>query len=293
MIKKKNLVLFSCIIGLMIYSLFIFGNARPPFGNTHSASGCHGNPDGYTISYTNPIRTEINNTPYYTFNISATGTDLFVQAYPGAKDNDNFNILPSSENKIIDDSGDDLNPNPNAMIIMFNVTPIVEQATYTLFILAGNNITGGQIFAYAEIVIGVPPGFDLFSAIFNHLGFYLGLPALLLVSLGTVLVLINENKFVKIHGYLAGGSFILTSINVIVAFIKIPTAAWLGGYELIYHLPHIILGAVGLFTALLSMLFGIAAERKQAKYTGYITLACWVGAFLLGYFLNPNLLLIS
>ncbi|MFW9819767.1 MAG: hypothetical protein ACFFE5_09170 [Candidatus Thorarchaeota archaeon] len=291
MIKKKNLVLLSCFIGLMIFSLFIFGNARPPFGDTHSANGCHDSPGGYTISYTEPIRTEINNTFYYVFNISAAGSDLFVQAYPGAKDNDNFNILPSSD-KIVDASGDDLDPNPDLMIVIFNVTPIVEQETYTLFILAGNNITGGQQFAYAEIVIGVPPGFDLFSAIFNHLGMYLGLPALLLLSLGTVLVLVNENKFVKIHGFLAGGSLILTAINVIVAFIKIPAAAWLGGYELIYHLPHIILGALGLFTGVLSMLFGIAAERKQAKLTGYITLVCWWGAFLLGYFLNSNLLLI-
>ncbi|MFW9972759.1 MAG: hypothetical protein ACFFDF_21415 [Candidatus Odinarchaeota archaeon] len=291
MMKKKSLVLFSSIIGLIIVSLFIFGTARPPFGNTHSASGCHGNPDGYTIAYTNPVRTEISNTPYFTFNISATGPDLFVQAYPGAKDNDIFNISPSN-NKIVDGSVDDLDLNPDAMIVAFNVTPTVEKTSYTLFILAGNNLTGGQQFAYAEIVIGAPPGFDPLSAIFNHLGLYLGLPALFFVSLGTVLVLINENKFVKVHGILAGGSWILTAINVIVAFIRIPAGAWLGGYELVYHLPHIILGSLGLFTGFLSMFFGIAAERKPAKITGYITLVCWWGAFLLGYFLNSNLLLI-
>ncbi|MFX0038876.1 MAG: hypothetical protein ACFFCY_02620 [Promethearchaeota archaeon] len=275
----------------MSVSLFVFGTARPPFGDTHSSSGCHDSPGSYTISYTSPVRTEINNTAYYIFNVSATGSDLFLQAYPGAKDNDNFNILPSN-NKIVDASIDDLDPNPNAMTIAFNVTPTVEKVSYILFIIAGNNLTGGQVFAYAEITIGAPVGFDLFSAIFNHLGLYLGLPALLLVSLATVLVLVNENKFVKTHGILAGGSWILTVINVIVAFIRIPAGAWLGGYELIYHLPHIILGSLGLVTGFLSMLFGIAAERKPAKITGYLTLLSWWGAFLLGYFLNSNLLLI-
>ncbi|MFX1380263.1 MAG: hypothetical protein ACFFA4_14340 [Promethearchaeota archaeon] len=289
--KKKILVIFSCIMGLMIVSIFIFGTARPPFGDTHSSSGCHDSSGAYTISYTNPVRTEINNTPYFVFNISATGPDLFVQAYPGAKDNDKFNIIPSKD-KIVDASGDDLDPNPNAMTIIFNVTPIVEQESYKLFIISGNNLTGGQQFAYVEIIIGVPPGFDLFSAIFNHLGLYLGMPALLALTLATILVLVNENKFVKIHGILAGGSWILTTINVIAAFIRIPAGAWLGGYELIYHLPHIILGALGLVTGFLSMLFGIAAERKPAKITGYITLVSWWGAFLLGYFLNSNLLLI-
>ncbi|MFX0021481.1 MAG: hypothetical protein ACFE9S_04095 [Candidatus Hermodarchaeota archaeon] len=275
----------------MSLTIFIFGTGRPPYGDTHSSSGCHDSTGGYTISYTNPVRIEINNTPYFIFNISATGTDLFVQAYPGAKDNDNFNILPSND-KIVDASGDDQDPAPNAMTVVFNATPTIEKISYTLFIIAGDNLTGGQQFAYAEIIIGVPPGFDLFSAIFNHLGLYLGLPALLLVSIATVLVLVNENKFVKTHGILAGSSWVLTVINVIVAFIRIPAGAWLGGYELIYHLPHIILGSLGLVTGFLSMLFGIAAERKPAKITGYITLLSWWGAFLLGYFLNSNLLLI-
>lgn len=289
--KKKTLYFFTGIIVLMIFSLFVYGTARPPFGDTHSESGCHGSSGGFAISYTTPIRTVIDNTPYFIFNISASGSDLFVQVYPGAKDNDNFDILPSN-NKIVDDSGDDLNPSPNAMIVVFNVTPTIEQKSYTIFIIAGNNITGGQQFAYAEITIGAPPGFNLSSAIFNHLGLYLGLPALLLVSIATILVLINENKFVKIHGILAGGSWILTIINVVVAVIRIPTGAWLGGYDLVYHLSHIILGSIGLVTGFLSMLFGIAAERKQAKLTGYITLLCWWGAFFLGYFLNSNLFLI-
>jgi len=289
--KKKTFILFITIVSLLVISVLLFGNARPPYGDTHDSGGCHGSSGGYTISITTPVKSEINNTSYFVFNVTATGSDLFIQAYPGAKDNDQFNILPSN-NKIVDASGDDLDPNPNAMTVVFNVTPTVEKESYTLFIIAGNNLTGGQQFAYAEIIIGSPPEFDLLSKIFDHLGLYLGLPALLLISLGTVLVLVNENKFVKVHGILAGSSWILTVINMTAAIIKIPIVSWFGVFPLIYHIPHIILGASGLISGFFSMLFGIAAERKPALITGYIALVSWWAAFLLGYFLNPNLLLL-
>jgi hypothetical protein len=289
--KKKTLILFISIIGLLFISIFIFGRARPNYGDTHDSSNCHGNFGGYIISNSDPVTTEVNNVSYTVFNVTATGSNLFVQAYPGAKDNDLFIILPSSD-RIVDASGDDFDPNPNAITVAFNVTPTLEQISYTLFIIAGNNLTGARPFAYVEIIIGAPPKFDLLSMIFDHLGLYLGLPALLLISIATVLVLVNENKFVKLHGILAGSSWILTAVNVSTAIIKISPNAWVSGYPFIYHLPHIILGSIGLITGFLSMLFGIAAERKPAKITGYITLLSWWTAFFLGYFLNNNLLLL-
>ncbi|MFW9879718.1 MAG: hypothetical protein ACFFG0_42125, partial [Candidatus Thorarchaeota archaeon] len=183
-------------------------------------------------------------------------------------------------------------PDLNEITVAFNVTPTLEKNSYIIFILAGNNLTGSRPFAYVEIIIGMPPKLDILSIIFDHLGLYLGLPALLLITVSTVLVLVNENKFVKSHGIMAGISWLLTVINVSVAVIKITPNAWLKGYPIVYHLPHIILGSVGLITGFLSMLFGIAAERTPAKITGYITLLCWWSTFFLGYFLNNNLLLI-
>ncbi|MFX1277938.1 MAG: hypothetical protein ACFFA3_00875 [Promethearchaeota archaeon] len=290
--KKKTLILFLSITGLIFISLFLFGSSRPSFGNNHESSGCHGNSGGYSISSTAPITTVVNNTSYTSFNVTATGPDLFVHTYPGAKDNDLFNILPTSD-RIVDGSADDLDPAANVIIVAYNVTPTVEQKSYTIFIIAGDNSTGQPPFAYIEITIGAAPKIDILSNIFDHLGLYLGLPALLLISVATVLVLVNENKFVKTHGLMAGGAWILTVINVVVAVIKISPNAWLKGYPLVYHLPHIIFGAFGLVTGFFSMLFGIAAERSPAKITGYITLACWWAAFFLGFFLNNNLLLIS
>jgi hypothetical protein len=76
------------------------------------------------------------------------------------------------------------------------------------------------------------------------------------------------------------------------AIIRIPITSWFGVWPLITHIPHIILGAIGLISGFFSMLFGIAAERKPALITGYITLASWWTAFVLGYFLNSNLFLL-
>ncbi|MBY8991254.1 MAG: hypothetical protein KGD58_10915 [Candidatus Lokiarchaeota archaeon] len=289
--KKKTLILFISIIGLLSISLLIYGTGRPNYGDTHDSSGCHDNFGGYTISSTVPVTTTVNNVSYTIFNVTATGSNLFVQAYPGANDNDKFIILPTSS-RIVDASGDDLDPNPNAITIAFNVTPTLVQNSYTLFILAGNNLTGSPPFAYVEIIIGAPPKFDLLSKIYDHLGLYLGLPALLLISIATVLVLVNENKFVKVHGILSGSAWILTAINLSAALIKISPNAWFSVYPLIYHVPHIILGFIGLISGFLSMFFGIAAERKPAKITGYIALLSWWAAFFLGYFLNNNLLLL-
>ncbi len=289
--RKKIPIFFTFIIGLMIISILIYGTGRPGFGDTHDT--CH-NSTGYTIGTSAPSVIQANASSNITFNITATGLNLFVQAIPGAKDNDKFVISPTTE-RINETSIYDFDPNPNSILVSFNVTTPADNEEYTIFIIAGNDAHGQINFAYQEIIINVggvaPRGFD-WSIIFDHLGLYLGLPALLMVSIATVLVLVNENKFVKVHGILAGGSWILTVINVVLAIIKIPAEAWLGGYDLVYHLPHIILGSIGLITGFLSMLFGIAAERKQAKITGYITLVSWWGAFLLGYFLNSNLFLI-
>ncbi|MFW9826515.1 MAG: hypothetical protein ACFFEY_02725 [Candidatus Thorarchaeota archaeon] len=289
--NKKTIILFTIIVCLVPMLILFYATGRPGYGDTHDS--CH-NSTGYTIGTTSTgvIQSEVSSV--ITFNISATGTNLFVQAIPGAKDNDAFTITPTTD-RINETSIYDLDPNPDSILVSFNVTTPDVIKVYTMFIIAGNDAHGQINFAYIEIVINVGgaalPGFD-WSIIFDHLGLYLGMPALILVSLATVLVLLNESKFVRLHGILAGGSWILTVVNVVAALIKIPPIAWLGGYDLLIHIPHIILGAAGIVTGFLSMLFGIAAERKPAKITGYITLVCWWSAFLLGYFLNSNLLLI-
>ncbi len=124
---------------------------------------------------------------------------------------------------------------------------------------------------------------EIISSISIHLGLILGLIALILLTFGTILILINESKYVKIHGILAGMSWVLTLINII-SLVSLPLNMW-NSYNSGVHWAHIILGGIGLVTSFFSMLFGIAAERKPAKTTGYITLVCWWGAFFLGFLL--------
>lgn len=289
--KKKALIIFLTIICLMFAIIAFYGTARPGYGDNHS--DCHSSA-GYTIG-TNVIGDiQATNSSNVVFNITATGTNLFVQAmqgFPNIEDNNLFVILPTT-NRINESSIYDLDPTANSIIVEFNITTPAADGYYTIFIIAGNDATGSAInFVIQRININVgdvevpveDPLVKIFEAIFDHLGFYLGLSALILLSLGTVLVLVNESKFVKLHGILAGGSWILTVVNVVAGIATIPVNQWFDVYPPIYHYPHIFLGTVGLITGFLSMLFGIAAERKPARLTGYITLISWWAAYILGY----------
>ncbi|MFW9949864.1 MAG: hypothetical protein ACFFKA_07050 [Candidatus Thorarchaeota archaeon] len=117
-----------------------------------------------------------------------------------------------------------------------------------------------------------------------HMGLFLGLPALLLLTMGALLVLYNEKKYVLLHGYFAGSSWILSLLNVI--FLISLTPQMILDYSGLIHSMHIIFGGFGIVTGFASMLFGVAAQRHIAKLTGYITLVCWWGAFLLSLYIS-------
>ncbi len=117
-----------------------------------------------------------------------------------------------------------------------------------------------------------------------HMGIILGLPALIALSIGTILVLYDEARYVMWHGLAAGGSLIVTIINVILLVTLTPLEAL--NYSGMIHTLHIFLGAFGLMTGISSFLFGASGQRNLAKMTGYFTLAGWWGAFLLGLLLK-------
>jgi len=141
---------------------------------------------------------------------------------------------------------------------------------------------GIEIFAL-RLIDYQSPGFD---PIFGswHIGLILGLPALILLSIGTILVLYDEAKYVMWHGLAAGGALILTIINVILLIFLSPPEIL--NYSGMIHTLHIILGAFGLMTGGASFLFGASGQRNLARMTGYFTLAGWWGAFLLGLLLE-------
>jgi hypothetical protein len=302
--KKKIFALFIVIISLPFLLLVLNGTATPDQVIDHEI--CHTVPGGYTISadingtIVNPSDTIVFNVSaldVIIFNVTATGTSLFVQApneTTSVMQNGQLTIRPTT-NKIFDDSVEDKDSNPNIMIITFNITVPETEGYYSLFILAGDNSSGvgnPPDFQYIEIgfsIGGIAPPEPEFE-IFNHFGLLLGMSALMLLSVGTILVLINENKFVKVHGIFSGASWILTLINAISLISQFDLDninIWFSFEPFWVHVSHIILGATGLFTGLLSMLFGIAAERKYAKLTGYITLVCWWTGYFLGLIIVP------
>ena len=116
-----------------------------------------------------------------------------------------------------------------------------------------------------------------------HLGSIIGLPALFMLSVGTIVVIHDEPKLVIYHGLTAGGSWVLTLMNVISLFAL--TEVQMDSYSGWIHALHIICGGVGLVGGFLSALFGISGQRKYAKLTGYITLGCWWGAYFISQFI--------
>jgi hypothetical protein len=127
------------------------------------------------------------------------------------------------------------------------------------------------------------PGFDPDFGSW-HMGIILGLPALISLSIGTILVLYDEAKYVMWHGLAAGGALIVTILNVILLIFLTPLEIL--NYSGMIHTLHIFLGAFGLMTGVASFLFGASGQRNIAKMTGYFTLAGWWGAFLLGLLLE-------
>ena len=121
-----------------------------------------------------------------------------------------------------------------------------------------------------------------------HMGIILGLPALISLSVGTILILYDEAKYVLWHGYAAGGALIVTIINIILLIFLTPIEIL--NYSGMIHVLHIILGAMGLMTGVASFLFGASGQRNLARMTGYFTLAGWWGAFLLGLLLKLPLI---
>jgi len=117
-----------------------------------------------------------------------------------------------------------------------------------------------------------------------HLGSTLGLSALILVTIGTLLVIYDESKYSLFHGYSAGGAWIITLLNTVTLFML--TSDLAKGYSGWLHALHIICGAVGLTFGFASALFGISGQRRLAKVTGYTTLACWWLAYGLGFFIE-------
>ncbi len=280
--KKKVLIIFLGIISLMFALVAFSAIANPAYGNDHD--GCHNSPGGYTILTNETSTITIDSSSIIHIEITATGSNLFVQAYAGAKDNNDFIILPTNE-RITDNSGNDTNPSSDAITVVFIITTPATDDAYTLFIIAGDDSAGQPDFAYANIefsIGGVSKVIDYIGRFFSHTGFYIiGGIAIISLATGTILYLINQEKFTKIHGLLAGTSLILTTINIITVIQ--PTASVLPILlqpTMFLQLLHIILGVIGYSAGIIAFLAGLSGHRSRIY--GFIALGCWTFNYIQG-----------
>ncbi len=273
--NSRKLIIYSIAASLIILVALLSVNTQavPSSGDSHSL--CHPG-SGVVISTTSEQSLQANPSSKITIAITATGVSA-IRIF--SEDLADLTITPGTT--INDGDAEDTDTDANEIAVSIEITVPDTVKVYTIQIVAKD--TGGvPVIDFIEFTINVGGAifFDL-GAVFDHLGLWLGLPALILLAFGTILVLKNESKYVKYHGIFAGTALILTIINVI-SLIKIPLGSW-SAYPVISHWPHMILGGAGLVAGFLSMLFGIAAERKNAKITGYLALICWTGAFVLGF----------
>jgi len=284
--KKAAYVMFIFFFTILLILFMASGNSTPSKGD--NCNSCHDEGDYEISADQDTINTQASTE--FTIKITASGNDLIVEARSGAEDNDEFEF---NEDKIEDNDGNDDDDDNDAIETEMKITSPNEEGEYTILIIAREDKEDKPDMTTLEItvIVGEVNPLDLVisflsSDFIDHLGVYLGGLALMLLTISTILVVIKENKFAKTHGYLAGTSWILTLINVL-ALLTLGIDIWTRWEDLflVFHYSHIFLGGLGLVTGFFSMLFGIAAERKYAKITGYLTLLCWWGAFFTGYLL--------
>ncbi|MHA1909272.1 MAG: hypothetical protein ACW98Y_18390 [Candidatus Thorarchaeota archaeon] len=112
-----------------------------------------------------------------------------------------------------------------------------------------------------------------------HMTIILGLPAIILLAIGTLLYQISKEKYTFAHGVCAGLSLLLTTINII-GIIPATNAVLSSSVDL-FHFIHIILGTIGFIFGIIAFITGISGVRT--KIPGLIALISWTTVFVMGY----------
>ena len=154
--------------------------------------GCH--PGGYSIGSTvSEITAEESGS--YALEVTATGTDVVVDVYAGAMDNDLFVISPS--NVITDNSADDLDTAVDSIRVELNIEMPAASGEYTLRILSRGPTLAGVSTPLVELDITVTVGLVVQSPlelIFDHNNIYLGGISVLFVFVGLIVFQSTVNR---------------------------------------------------------------------------------------------------
>ncbi len=273
-------MLFFLGITVLLVAYFLQPSSSfPSFGDTHNT--CHA-AAGRTISTINSTTFTISPNTTFKLNISATGTNANVEVFHTAKDNSKFQV---AQGEITDNSVNDTNPTAGNIQVTLNFIAPAEEGRYTLFILSRDPSQAPQpAFAYVEFTVLVGAGGGIQINVFSHYSLYLGLAAVLCLLIGTILYEKN-NQLTRVHGFLAGMSLILTTINII--FIIPATSSvvnsWVGGANIDWlHLIHITFGIIGYGAGIIAMLTGLSGIRT--KKPGYVALIFWSFNLIFGLF---------
>lgn len=282
---KKKIGIIGILLFFLSFILVVFvinATGRPSYGETHST--CHPG-TGVTIQSTTPAAFGTDLSSSFQIPITATGPGGFsieVLAGPNEDDNDLFTFNQST---VTDGGIGDLEANVGTITTVFNITAPGATKIYTIIIVARDSDGTPEIaFLRFEVNVG-GAAFDVVEFVFDHLNYILGGIAIVCLAAGTILYQINREKYVRVHGILAGTSLILTTINVILVVPATVTAVVVGkvAETLNLHLLHIILGVIGYVAAIVALLTGLSGHRTRVP--GFIALACWGFNYIQGLLL--------
>ena len=186
--KKIRFLLIGFFV-LVVLGVFASNiNASPSAGSL----GCH--PGGYSIGATvSEITAEESGS--YTLEVTATGTDVVIDVYAGAMDNDLFVISPS--NVITDNSADDLDLAADSIRVELDIEMPAASGEYTLRILSRGPTLAGVSTPLVELDIKVTVGIVVQSPlelIFDHNNIYLGGISVLFVFVGLIVFQSTVNR---------------------------------------------------------------------------------------------------
>jgi len=133
--KKSLIFVFGVFLIIAVVGVSLNTSAFPNEGTL----GCH--PGGYTIvADVSAIEGEVSDS--HSLEITATGSDVVIDIYVGALNNEDFIITPNSI--ITDNSADDLDPATDSIRVVLNITLPSQTGVYTLRILSRAPTLSGE-----------------------------------------------------------------------------------------------------------------------------------------------------
>jgi len=135
---------------------------------------------------------------------------------------------------------------------------------------------GGNMVGHQTVWLPLQAGTNI------HLTVYLGLPAIILLAIGTLLYYISKEKYTFAHGICAGLALVLTTGNIVAILSDARIGILLANPFLdIFHFIHVALGTIGYLFGILAFLTGISGIR--VRWPGLIALMSWTTVFVMGF----------